>query len=68
MFNKQGSSSSPSARPTRATRRSSAWTADGFKIVYTCTVFETCGRYRFHKDNKRVYLETNKGDATISAG
>jgi len=38
---------------------------DGFKQVYTCTVFETCGPTRFHKDGKRVYMETNKGDADL---
>jgi dienelactone hydrolase len=36
--------------------------ADGFKKVYSCGVFEGCGPLRFHKDGKRVYLETNKGD------
>ncbi len=36
--------------------------ADGFKKVYSCTVFESCGPVRFHKDNKRVYLVTNKGE------
>ncbi|MCI0336039.1 MAG: prolyl oligopeptidase family serine peptidase [Acidobacteria bacterium] len=36
--------------------------ADGFKKVYSCTVFESCDPVRFHKDNKRVYMVTNKGD------
>ncbi len=36
--------------------------ADGFKLVYTCTVFESCGPVRFHKDDTRVYMETNKGE------
>jgi dipeptidyl aminopeptidase/acylaminoacyl peptidase len=36
--------------------------ADGFKKVYSCSVFETCGLVRFHKDGKRVYMETNKGE------
>lgn len=35
--------------------------ADGFKKVYSCSVFEACGLVRFHKDGKRVYMETNKG-------
>ena len=35
--------------------------ADGFKKIYSCTVFESCGPIRFHKDGKRVYLNTNKG-------
>ncbi len=32
--------------------------------VYSCSVFETCDVLRFHKDGKRAYLVTNKGDAT----
>ena len=36
--------------------------ADGFKKVYSCSVFESCGPIRFHKDGKRVYMETNKGE------
>src|SRR6266700_5772759 len=42
--------------------------ADGFKKVYTCGVFESCGPVRFHKDGKRVYMETNKGDDVNLAG
>jgi len=38
-------------------------TADGFKTVYSCTVFESCAPVRFDKDGERVYLDTNKGDA-----
>ncbi|HEX9188546.1 MAG TPA: S9 family peptidase, partial [Vicinamibacteria bacterium] len=38
---------------------------DGFKTVYSCTVFETCGPDRFHKDGKRVYMQTNKGDTDL---
>ncbi len=34
----------------------------GFTKVYSCSVFETAGPVRFHKDGKRVYMETNKGD------
>jgi len=33
--------------------------------IYSCSVFETCNPLRFHKDNKRVYLQTNKGDADL---
>lgn len=33
--------------------------------VYSCNAFESCGPVRFHKDNKRVYLETNKGDLDL---
>ncbi|MCI0662304.1 MAG: S9 family peptidase, partial [Acidobacteria bacterium] len=38
--------------------------ADGLKKVYSCSVFESCGPVRYHKDNKRVYLLTNKGNET----
>ena len=41
--------------------------ADGFKKIYSCTVFETCGPIRFHKDGKRVYLTTNKGTPDLVA-
>ncbi|MDX6696256.1 MAG: hypothetical protein QOF02_3859 [Blastocatellia bacterium] len=40
--------------------------ADGFKKIYSCSVFESCGPVRFHKDGKRVYMETNKGDAELT--
>jgi dipeptidyl aminopeptidase/acylaminoacyl peptidase len=39
---------------------------EGFETVYSCSVFETCGPDRFHKDGKRVYMETNKGDADLT--
>jgi dipeptidyl aminopeptidase/acylaminoacyl peptidase len=39
---------------------------DGFRLVYSCSVFETCGPERFHKDGKRVYMQTNKGDADLT--
>jgi dipeptidyl aminopeptidase/acylaminoacyl peptidase len=32
-----------------------------FTLVYSCTVFESCGTDRFNKDNTKVYMETNKG-------
>jgi dipeptidyl aminopeptidase/acylaminoacyl peptidase len=35
---------------------------DGFTKIYSCNVFETCNPIRFHKDNRRVYMVTNKGD------
>ena len=40
--------------------------ADGFKVVYTCSIFESAGPAGFHKDGKRVYLETNKGDRDLT--
>ncbi len=33
-----------------------------FTKVYSCNVFETCAPVHFNKDNRRVYMETNKGD------
>lgn len=38
---------------------------DGFKKVYSCGVFETCGPVRFHKDGRRVYMVTNKRDVDL---
>ena len=37
---------------------------DGDELVevYQCNQEETCGPVRFHKDGKRVYMITNKGD------
>jgi dipeptidyl aminopeptidase/acylaminoacyl peptidase len=40
--------------------------ADSFKVVYTCSVFESAGPAGFHKDGKRVYMETNKGDRDLA--
>src|SRR5258705_4960811 len=34
---------------------------NGFTKVYSCSVFESCGQVRYHKDGQRVYFETNKG-------
>lgn len=36
---------------------------DGFKKIYSCSVFESCAPVRYYKDNQRVYMVTNKGDA-----
>ncbi len=33
-----------------------------FTTLYSCSVDESCGVSRFHKDNERVYLQTNKGE------
>ena len=42
--------------------------ANGFTKVYSCDVFEACDPIRFHKDGKRVYMETNKGgDVDLTA-
>ena len=40
--------------------------ADSFKVVYTCNIFENAGPAGFHKDGKRVFLETNKGDRDLT--
>jgi dipeptidyl aminopeptidase/acylaminoacyl peptidase len=34
--------------------------------IYSCDVFESCSPMRFHKDNKRVYMQTNKGDVDLT--
>jgi dipeptidyl aminopeptidase/acylaminoacyl peptidase len=36
--------------------------ANGFTKVYSCNVFEECAPVRFHKDARRAYMKTNKGD------
>jgi len=33
--------------------------------IYSCDVFETCGVIAFHKDNKRAYVQTNKGNPDL---
>jgi dipeptidyl aminopeptidase/acylaminoacyl peptidase len=38
----------------------------GFTKVYSCNVFESCGPIRYHKDGKRVYFITNKGDIDLT--
>jgi dipeptidyl aminopeptidase/acylaminoacyl peptidase len=38
---------------------------DGLKKIYGCVWSETCFPARFHKDNKRVYLRTNRGDSDL---
>ncbi|HEY0050277.1 MAG TPA: S9 family peptidase [Pyrinomonadaceae bacterium] len=40
--------------------------ADGkFTKIYSCGVFESCAPVAFHKDDKRVYMQTNKGDVDL---
>lgn len=34
---------------------------DSLTSVYECSVEESCGVIRFHPDNERVYMSTNKG-------
>lgn len=38
---------------------------NGLEKIYSCSVFETCAPIRFHKDNKRVWMLSNKGDADL---
>lgn len=33
--------------------------------IYSCDAFETCSPLGFNKDNKRVYIQTNKGDTDL---
>ena len=35
------------------------------RVIYSCGVFESCSPIRFHKDNKRVYISTNKGNVDL---
>jgi dipeptidyl aminopeptidase/acylaminoacyl peptidase len=35
---------------------------DGLTEVYRCSNEESCGPVRFHRDGRRVYMITNKGD------
>ncbi|MBK9795322.1 MAG: alpha/beta fold hydrolase [Holophagaceae bacterium] len=37
----------------------------GFTKVYECSVFESAGPVAFHKDGKRVYMQTNKGNRDL---
>lgn len=37
----------------------------GLTKIYECTVFENCAAIRFHKDGKRSYIVTNKGDVDL---
>ncbi|MDH3494452.1 MAG: S9 family peptidase [Acidobacteriota bacterium] len=36
------------------------------EVVYSCGVFETCTPINFHKDNKRIYMRTNKGERDLT--
>jgi len=39
---------------------------DGFKLIYSCTVLESCGVADFDAENRQVYLQTNKGDLDLA--
>jgi dipeptidyl aminopeptidase/acylaminoacyl peptidase len=36
---------------------------DALKVLYRCTVFESCGVTSFERGGTRVYLQSNKGEA-----
>ncbi|HYN42386.1 MAG TPA: S9 family peptidase [Thermoanaerobaculia bacterium] len=40
--------------------------AESFTKIYSCSVFESCGPVRFHKDGKRVYMESSKGEPDLT--
>ena len=40
----------------------------GFTKIYECSVFETCAPLRFHKDARRFYMETNRGNDVDLSG
>jgi dipeptidyl aminopeptidase/acylaminoacyl peptidase len=37
----------------------------GVTKIYECSVLEDCNAIRFHKDGKRVYITSNKGDVNL---
>ena len=39
---------------------------DKFTTVYSCGIFESCSPLRFGKDDKMVYLSTNKGNRDLA--
>ncbi len=39
---------------------------EGFTKIYECSVFESADPVQFHRDGKRVYLETNKGNRDLT--
>lgn len=39
---------------------------DKFTNIYSCGIFETCAPIRFHKDDKLVYMQSNKGNRDLT--
>jgi dipeptidyl aminopeptidase/acylaminoacyl peptidase len=37
----------------------------GLVKVHSCSAFETCAPIAFHKDGKRVYMQSNRGDVDL---
>ncbi|MGA3025244.1 MAG: S9 family peptidase [Bryobacteraceae bacterium] len=40
--------------------------ASGFTKIYSCNVFEECSFEHFHKDGRRAYFITNRGDGDLA--
>jgi dipeptidyl aminopeptidase/acylaminoacyl peptidase len=38
---------------------------DKYTKIYSCDLFETCYPLRFHKDGRRVYINTNRGEGDL---
>jgi dipeptidyl aminopeptidase/acylaminoacyl peptidase len=39
---------------------------DSLVSIYTCAAAETCSPIQFHKDGRRLYLATNRGDVDLA--
>ena len=39
--------------------------SDSFHQIYSCTLFEQCRAFQFHKDGKRVYIASNHGSGNL---
>ena len=39
---------------------------EAFTKVYSCSVLESCGPVRFHRDGKHVFMESNKGQTDLT--
>ncbi|HEY2681973.1 MAG TPA: S9 family peptidase [Steroidobacteraceae bacterium] len=39
---------------------------DGFKLIYSCSVLESCGAGEFDPSGEKLYLTTNKGDLDLT--
>ena len=40
--------------------------ADAFTKIYSCNVFEECSFVHFHKDGRRAYFTTNRGEGDLT--
>jgi dipeptidyl aminopeptidase/acylaminoacyl peptidase len=39
--------------------------ASGFTPIFTCNVFEACDVVQFHRDGRRAYIQTNRGQLDL---